>query len=223
LELIDANGVTVYSNNNFNGNYTVSNLLPSIYTLNLLHASGYSVSKLFLVNGLAPIVVNFTAPATATEGDAVTFTSTTANASTYSWNFGDGSTSTDANPVHVFAYAGTYLVELVVSNGTCQESFTQLVTVSEKLANGLDNSLDGKVAIYAYGSDINIELRNLVDFSTVDVFDLTGRRVIATTKLQFVNGSFVISMENAVNGYYFIRLINGQDTKTEKVFVNSGK
>jgi hypothetical protein len=223
LELIDVNGNTIYNNNNFNGNFTVSNLLPSIYTLNLQHASGYTISKLYLVNGPAPISVNFTAPATATEGDAITFTSATANASTYSWNFGDGSTSTDANPVHTFAYAGTYLVELVVSNGTCQESFTQLVTVSEKLVNGLDNVLDGKVSIYAYGTDINIELRNLVDISIVDVYDLTGRKVMATTMLQFVNGSFVISMENAANGYYFVRLVNGQDTKTEKVFVNSGK
>lgn len=85
--------------------------------------------------------------------------------------------------MHTFAYAGTYLVELVVSNGTCQESVTQLVTVSEKLANRLDYVLDGKVTIYAYGTDINIELRNLVDISMVDVYDLTGRKVVATTTL----------------------------------------
>jgi hypothetical protein len=46
---------------------------------------------------------------------------------------------------------------------------------------------------------------------------------MATVTLQSMNGSFVISMENAANGYYFVRLVNGQDTKTEKVFVNSGK
>ncbi len=223
LELVDVDGNVVYTNNAFNGNVTVSNLLPSIYTLNLVHASGYSVTQLYMVNGPAPIVAGFSAPATATEGDDVTFTNAAVNATSYLWTFGDGSTSTDANPTHVYAYPGEYLVELFVSNGSCQQSVTQLVTIQEKLANGVAEALSGKVKIYAYGTDINIVLSNLENFSTVEVFDLMGRVVVANQQLGYVNGTFVINMENTANGYYFVRLHNVQDMKIEKVFVNSGK
>ncbi len=35
------------------------------------------------------------------------------NASRYKWDFGDGITSTDANPTHTYATAGTYTVKLM--------------------------------------------------------------------------------------------------------------
>lgn len=223
LELVDANGTVVYTDANFNGNFILSNVAPSIYTLNLVHASGYTVSKLYLVNGPAPIVAGFTAPAIATEGDDVVFANTAVNATSYFWSFGDGATSTDANPTHVYAFPGEYLVELVVSNGTCQESITQLVTVEAKLANGVEGLLGGKVKIYAYGTDVTIVLTNMENYSTVEVLDLMGRVVVANSQLGFVNGTFVVNMENAANGYYFVRLHNAQDTIIKKVFVNSVK
>lgn len=223
LELVDANGVVVYANAAFNGNFTLGNVMPSIYTLNLVHASGYTVSKLYLVNGPAPIVAAFTAPAVATEGDDVMFANTAVNATSYLWNFGDGAISTDANPTHVYTYPGEYLVELVVSNGTCQESITQLVTIEAKLASNVEDLLDGKVKIYAYGTDINIQLNNLENHSSVEVLDIMGRVVVANTQLGFVNGTFVINMEDAANGYYFVRLHNTEDTIIKKVFVNSVK
>ncbi len=48
-----------------------------------------------------------------------------------SWNFGDGGTSTDTNPVHTYAGAGTYTVQLIVTdNGGAQNTVTQSVTVA---------------------------------------------------------------------------------------------
>ena len=45
-------------------------------------------------------------------GDVVTFTNCSENAKSHSWDFGDASTSTDENPTHSFANAGTYIVTL---------------------------------------------------------------------------------------------------------------
>jgi PKD repeat protein len=39
------------------------------------------------------------------------------NAESYLWDFGDGTTSTEANPVHVYANAGTFEVTLTVTAG----------------------------------------------------------------------------------------------------------
>ncbi len=43
----------------------------------------------------------------------------------YSWNFGDGGTSTQANPTHTYLTAGTFSVQLTVTNATgCSKTYT---------------------------------------------------------------------------------------------------
>lgn len=73
-----------------------------------------------------------------TEVDALTvhFTDTSTDANNdiaqWSWDFGDGSTSTDENPMHVYATAGSYDVELTVTDSEGQASTTvQTVVVSD--------------------------------------------------------------------------------------------
>jgi len=60
----------------------------------------------------------------------VTFTSSAVGLTSYSWNFGDGNTSTDPNPVHIYAVAGTYTATLQVSDDGCVNSSTQMITIS---------------------------------------------------------------------------------------------
>ncbi|OWY25292.1 PKD domain-containing protein [Sphingobacteriales bacterium UPWRP_1] len=47
----------------------------------------------------------------------------------WNWDFGDGNTSTDANPAHTFAAAGTYNVTLTIGNGLCTHTLTKPVTI----------------------------------------------------------------------------------------------
>ena len=85
-------------------------------------------------------------------GDATQFTSTsTTNPSgqqitSYLWDFGDGQTSTQQNPTHTFAGAGTHQVSLTVACGqnTCTHSVTKSVTVDDyPVANaGPDQSIN---------------------------------------------------------------------------------
>ena len=49
---------------------------------------------------------------------------------TYLWTFGDGTTSSQQNPVHTYAVAGTYSATLKVSNATGQTATTQAQTIS---------------------------------------------------------------------------------------------
>ena len=57
-------------------------------------------------------------------------TSVTSNIASWAWDFGDGTSSTQPNPPHVFDTAGTYAIQLLVTdvNG-CQDSVTKTVTV----------------------------------------------------------------------------------------------
>ncbi len=55
----------------------------------------------------------------------------------WSWDFGDGNSSTEQNPTHVFATAGTFNVTLTVTdNGGLQSSIAQDVTVTEGTGGG---------------------------------------------------------------------------------------
>jgi len=52
----------------------------------------------------------------------VTFTNESEDASSYNWNFGDGNTSIETNPIHNYASAAYYTVELTASNTLCGSS-----------------------------------------------------------------------------------------------------
>ena len=71
--------------------------------------------------GVAPLVVAFTATATATH-----CTGTTA----FAWVFGDGANSTEQNPSHTYASAGsfTWVLTASVEGKTCTQTGTVLVT-----------------------------------------------------------------------------------------------
>lgn len=47
----------------------------------------------------------------------------------YQWSFGDGTGSTDKNPVHSFADAGTYSVKLLVQNQYCTDTVRKTIEV----------------------------------------------------------------------------------------------
>ena len=52
------------------------------------------------------------------------------NPTSWSWNFGDGGTSNVQNPTHIFMNAGTYTVQLTVSNAAGSNTTSQIITVN---------------------------------------------------------------------------------------------
>jgi gliding motility-associated-like protein len=68
---------------------------------------------------------------------AAYFNNTSLAGQQFFWDFGDGSTSTDVNPTHVYAAAGTYTISLlVIDNGTCniRDSTKRTIQVHNKPA-----------------------------------------------------------------------------------------
>lgn len=59
------------------------------------------------------------------------FVDTSQNANKTDWDFGDGTNSTDFSPVHTYSTAGTYTVNLTVSNANGTASKTATINVSE--------------------------------------------------------------------------------------------
>lgn len=59
----------------------------------------------------------------------VNFTNTSTGGVTYLWDFGDSNTSTDMNPSHTYATAGTYTVTLTTTNACGSNVTTQQITI----------------------------------------------------------------------------------------------
>ena len=74
---------------------------------------------------------------------AVTFTNLSENADVYAWDFGDGQTSTETNPVHQYAEAGTYNVKLIASNSKASDEKIREVSfdIVPSAINLTDNSI----------------------------------------------------------------------------------
>jgi peptidyl-prolyl cis-trans isomerase B (cyclophilin B) len=75
-------------------------------------------------------VARFTFPEGHHEAPAqIQFTNTSEKAETYAWTFGDGGESTEANPMHRYAHAGTYTITLTATSGKKSNTMTQNIHI----------------------------------------------------------------------------------------------
>ena len=107
-------------------NFTITLTVTSSFGCSSVFSQPYTVYPTPVATFIAtPLTQTF--PAT-----TVTFTNTTVNAASYThtWDFGDGNSSTLITPgAHVYATWGVYNVTLIVTNGFCFDTTTQVVTI----------------------------------------------------------------------------------------------
>lgn len=105
------------------GNYTV--------TLTVSNASGSnSTSQIVSLTPATPPQAAFTVTTTQNSLQANFIDASTGNPTSWLWNFGDGTpASTQRNPVHTYAAAGTYTATLTVANANGSTSASKAVTV----------------------------------------------------------------------------------------------
>lgn len=105
-----------------NANKTIMNLskLTKLWYILLVVPFVFSTSCKKKDEPAAGPVASFQFEVDETNFLLVSFSNFSQNATSYSWNFGDSETSTDENPTHEYATAGTYTVTLTAtaSDGT---------------------------------------------------------------------------------------------------------
>lgn len=95
-------------------------------TIDITMDANKSVNATFQFLGLPPIA-DANGPYIGVLSSAITFSSDGSNdpdgeVDAYLWDFGDGQTSNAANPSHIYAAAGNYIVTLTVTDNTGQSS-----------------------------------------------------------------------------------------------------
>lgn len=71
---------------------------------------------------------------------SVQFNDSSQNATAWNWDFGDGFNSTNQNPVHTYSLAGTYTVNLIVSNANRTDSKAATINVLETTSSNEGSS-----------------------------------------------------------------------------------
>ncbi|MEP7263734.1 MAG: PKD domain-containing protein [Bacteroidota bacterium] len=84
-----------------------------------------------VVNSTPPCNASFTAQSNGLFNSIQFINTSVGNNQTYYWTFGDGTSSTQNNPVHIYATAGTYQACLTVGNpvDSCYSTFCSTITV----------------------------------------------------------------------------------------------
>ena len=117
--------------------YSASTQAFLLTMANNMLGQGYSSGITLVVNatGTELPIADFSASNTnAVINETITFTDESAFSPTsWAWDFGDGTTSTEQNPTHAYAEAGTYTVQLTVENenGSDTEIKEDYITVEQ--------------------------------------------------------------------------------------------
>ncbi len=117
----------------FTHTYSHGNYVAKLFVENQAGCISEVFSKNIIVYRLP--TPRFAAVLPLCENQAIRFqdqsTATDGNIGTWLWDFGDGNTSTDPNPEHSYAVAGTYNVKLTVTTQYgCENSITQSINVN---------------------------------------------------------------------------------------------
>lgn len=137
---------------------------PQLTNITPSNAGVYSVTA--TVNGCSSAASNTTVivnlspnpgfsytPISPSTGASVSFSPTTVGASSYAWTFASGSptSSSSSSPSVTWSAAGTYAVQLIVTNNGCSDTSTQNVTVTPPCSVPTNaNSMAGPVAMYNF-------------------------------------------------------------------------
>jgi len=162
----------------------------------------------------------YTFTASGTGSPTVNFTPATTNATSYTWDFGDGSaTSSATSPTHTYAAAGSYTVQLIVSNGSCSETVTQKVNTT---ALGINNVavLSGLTVSPNPAKDqITLSVNSSKQFNDcyLSISNILGQSTYSqTVNLSSGDNKLGIDISNLSPGIYFMSLQTGKDAVTSK-------
>ncbi|MDQ3046703.1 MAG: T9SS type A sorting domain-containing protein [Bacteroidota bacterium] len=156
-----------------------------------------------------------------TTGFNVTFANTSTGATVYTWNFGDASSSSATVPTHAYTTNGTYTVQLIASNGTCQDTTTFTVTLAVGIA---EIQTIGGINLYpnpvSQEATIDINLNEATEVVVI-VYDMTGKVVANVFNGDMASGMNSVKIDASAlpAGIYFANIISPNAKKTLKMVV----
>ena len=139
---------------------------------------------------------------------------------TYEWDFdNDGIVdSNDLEPSFTYPNAGTYDIELVISNANNSNAITRegYITINEEKIveiTGVQEFADASVKIFPNPSDNIIRIESSsIKINKVDIFDLQGTYVRSNNLHEINFNSYSANIKNLSKGMFFVQVLldNGE-------------
>jgi hypothetical protein len=151
----------------------------------------------------------------------VLFTNNSTGANSFIWDFGDGSPSDNSSdPVHLYTTAGTYIVELIVSNGACNDTVLQEIVVMPLMATGIDsdNSINNVVTVLSEGNSIGL----LFDFNkeadaNIELYNSIGQKIIIDKEEKVFKNKIELDITGKSKGVYYVKISSEYGTIVKKI------
>jgi len=185
------------------------------YTVTGTDANGCTNTDTIIVSINPKPVANFATDSTyaSCSGVTVYFTDLSTDADSYLWNFNDGTTSTDANPIHAFAFAATNNVTLIVgNNGICFDTLTAPLALKslsdyvKNAANVFTPNGDGKNDCYSFSG-----LGDFSNCTNIKIFDRWGKQQFSSSGTEKCwDGKSEGGKEVPVGTYFYIIDVAGK-------------
>ena len=182
------------------------------YSFTLAAEADPAVARFVLHINNGPVAAFTADNSTVVVGQQVQFTATSTTGN-YAWSFGDGNQSTEQNPQHAYAAAGTYTVTLNTDDGVCSSSASGEVTV--ELSTSVAAASKAEHRAWATPQGIVVEHAFTGKAAvTVELLDATGRMAYAG---RMNANRQVLPSAQLANGAWFVRLDNGAERVTLRV------
>ncbi len=89
---------------------------------------------------LQPVALFYSNPNPANVEEDIVFIDQSVNTLTWDWDFGNNEYSIIQNPIHTYIESGNYIVQLVVTNNICSDTFSVILSVNEELIYYVPNA-----------------------------------------------------------------------------------
>ena len=158
------------------------------------------------------IVVDFCSNANfdyTTSGLTVFFTNQSFQNTANFWNFGDGTTNGTFSPIHQYAQAGEYWVQLIVfDEDLCSDTVMQKIIVTEKIdTNTAINHIEKQtILVYPTVTKDFVSISNLTKNSIYYIINLEGK-VMKSQMLEATQNQS-ISLNDLANGFYYLHILS---------------
>ncbi len=224
-------GVSPYTYSWSNGSTTTNNMgiTSGNYQLTITDSIGCAQQINFNVPQNSAISAGFTSSTDTVyllSNAPVDFTNTSNGAITYTWDFGDGSANDNSqNPSYIYKIEGTYTVTLIVSDGNCTDTITQVIYVINSIDPTGINEIDLESLVSVYSNNFNNSIDILFNLNTqqkvkIEIFNSIGQKVVADNELQAQKNKHSIDFADKAKGVYHIRLLIGKELITKKIVTN---
>jgi len=151
-------------------------------------------------------LANFSSSA---NGLTATFTdASTGSPTSWLWSFGDGATSTLPNPAHTYAATIVYNVVLVVSNGTCSNTFTQTLDFTTGTTNLNSDLFDVQLSPNPATESVNLSLSGTPGSRSIQIglYSVDGR-LVQNRMFDTAQGSVIqLDLSGLAAGLYIVKV-----------------